>query len=132
MWGFLRTRTCLRYSESLLLHQPWKKNVAFSSFAAVDGRKDLLDLPEIEKVLTEIKADDVKVIPVPKHCDWADFMVLATGRSTWHVKNIAQALIYKAPHLRFFVIFSRFVDFRLKLRNSYRFVFLPTNVCLGD
>ncbi|PRQ16414.1 hypothetical protein RchiOBHm_Chr7g0183971 [Rosa chinensis] len=23
-------------------------------------------------------------------------MVLATGRSTWHVKNIAQALIYKA------------------------------------
>ncbi|PRQ42294.1 hypothetical protein RchiOBHm_Chr3g0456071 [Rosa chinensis] len=23
-------------------------------------------------------------------------MVLATGRATWHVKNIAQALIYKA------------------------------------
>ncbi|BAU03109.1 hypothetical protein VIGAN_UM012400 [Vigna angularis var. angularis] len=44
----------------------------------------------------DIKADDVKVIPVPKHCDWADFMVLATGRSTWHVNNIAQALIYKA------------------------------------
>ncbi|BAT89817.1 hypothetical protein VIGAN_06089000, partial [Vigna angularis var. angularis] len=44
----------------------------------------------------DIKADDVKVIPVPKHCDRADFMVLATGRSTWHVKNIAQALIYKA------------------------------------
>ncbi|BAU03108.1 hypothetical protein VIGAN_UM012500 [Vigna angularis var. angularis] len=50
-------------------------------------RNCLLDLSEIEKVLMDIKADDVKVIPVPKHCDWADFMVLATGRSTWHVKN---------------------------------------------
>jgi ribosomal silencing factor RsfS len=43
----------------------------------------------------DVKADDVKIIPVPKNNDWADFMVLATGRSTWHVKNIAQALIYK-------------------------------------
>ncbi|KAG2396931.1 Protein Iojap-related [Vigna angularis] len=98
MWGLLRTRTCLRYSKALLLHQPWKKKVGLCSLSAVDGRNCLLDLPEIEKVLMDIKADDVKVIPVPKHCDWADFMVLATGRSTWHVKNIAQALIYKAPH----------------------------------
>ncbi|KAG2380691.1 Protein Iojap-related [Vigna angularis] len=98
MWGLLRTRTCLRYAEALLLHQPWKKKVGFCSLSAIDGRNCLLDLPEIEKVLLDIKADDVKVISVPKHCDWADFMVLATGRSTWHVKNIAQALIYKAPH----------------------------------
>ncbi|TKY47742.1 Iojap-related protein [Spatholobus suberectus] len=97
MWGVLRARTWLRYSlhsHSEALLQRWK--VGFSSLSVVDGRKCLLDLQEIENVLTDVKADDVKVIPVPKHCDWADFMVLATGRSTWHVKNIAQALIYKA------------------------------------
>nr|ACU15455.1 unknown [Glycine max] len=93
MLGVIRARTWLRYSEPLL--QPWK--VGFSSLSAIDGRKHhLLNLQEIETVLTDAKADGVKVIPVPKHCDWADFMVLATGRSTWHVKNIAQALIYKA------------------------------------
>ncbi|XP_020212464.1 protein Iojap-related, mitochondrial [Cajanus cajan] len=96
MFAVLRTRTWLRYSshsESLL--QQCNK-VGFSSLSAVNGRNCFLDLHEIENVLTDVKADDVKVLPVPKHCDWADFMVLATGRSTWHVKNIAQALIYKA------------------------------------
>ncbi|OIV98461.1 hypothetical protein TanjilG_16788 [Lupinus angustifolius] len=58
--------------------------------------RSILELQEIEKILTDVKADDVKVIPVPEHCDWVDFMVVATGRSTWHVKNIAQALIYQA------------------------------------
>ncbi|XP_040363643.1 protein Iojap-related, mitochondrial-like [Rosa chinensis] len=69
------------------------KVAAFSSSAAKEG---LLDLQEVETVLSEVKADDVKVIPANKHCKWADFMVLATGRSTWHGKNIAQALIYKS------------------------------------
>uniref|UniRef100_A0A5B7BXJ6 Protein Iojap-related, mitochondrial n=1 Tax=Davidia involucrata TaxID=16924 RepID=A0A5B7BXJ6_DAVIN len=57
--------------------------------------KELLSLEEIEKVLGDVKADNVKVIPVREHCDWTDFMVVATGRSAWHVRNIAQALIYK-------------------------------------
>lgn len=100
MWSVLRGRPLVSSwsrssSHSQALLQPWK--LGFSSSSATDGvSKCLLDLQEIEKVLTDVKADDVKVIPVPKHCDWADFMVLATGRSTWHVKNIAQALIYKA------------------------------------
>ncbi|KAK7312003.1 hypothetical protein RJT34_10529 [Clitoria ternatea] len=92
MWAALRVRA---WSRCSLNSQPWKQG--FSSLSTVvDGRKCPLDLTEIENVLTDVKADDVKVIPVPKHCDWADFMVLATGRSTWHVKNIAQALVYKA------------------------------------
>ena len=86
------------FSQALQL---WKMRFSGSNYSssssAVNGfSKGLLDLQEIEKVLSDVRADDVKVIPVPKHCDWADFMVLATGRSTWHVKNIAQALIYKA------------------------------------
>lgn len=100
MWRILRARTWLRYSsqsESLLQQQ---RKLRFSSLSSAvndgNGRKYPLDLQEIETVLTDVKADDVRVIPAPKHCDWADFMVLATGRSTWHVKNIAQALIYKA------------------------------------
>ena len=115
MLGVIRARTWLRYSEPLL--QPWK--VGFSSLSAIDGRKHhLLNLQEIETVLTDVKADDVKVIPVPKHCDWADFMVLATGRSTWHVKNIAQALIYKVRHLPSF--------FSFKLKNTFHLIFLST------
>ncbi|XP_058093891.1 protein Iojap-related, mitochondrial [Magnolia sinica] len=54
-----------------------------------------LELQEVEKVLSDVKADNVKVIPVKSQCDWTDFMVIATGRSTWHVRNIAQALIHK-------------------------------------
>lgn len=61
-----------------------------------NASKDLLSLEEVEKILSDVKADNVQVIPVPKHCDFADYMVVATGRSAWHVRNIAQALIYKA------------------------------------
>ncbi|TVU51807.1 hypothetical protein EJB05_03252, partial [Eragrostis curvula] len=60
----------------------------------------LLELPEVEKVLRDVRADDVRVFPVGEGglhggaC--ADYMVVATGRSDWHVRNIAQALLYKA------------------------------------
>ncbi|XP_057458625.1 protein Iojap-related, mitochondrial [Lotus japonicus] len=97
MWSILRARTSSQ-SQSLVQLQPWK-HLGFSSLSTIDGggiKKFPLDLPEIEKILTDVKADDVKVMPAPKHCDWADFMVLATGRSTWHVRNIAQALVYRA------------------------------------
>ena len=93
-----------------LLRRSWQlgfsdsSHVLFStstteSRSSSNSNKGLLDLSEVEKVLTDVKADDVKVIPVEKQCDWADYMVIATGRSTWHVKNIAQALIYKAGPL---------------------------------
>ncbi|KAJ3671692.1 hypothetical protein LUZ60_007771 [Juncus effusus] len=58
-------------------------------------KNELLGLAEVEKILNDVKADDVKVIPVKDQCGWTDFMVIATGRSTWHVRNIAQALIHK-------------------------------------
>ncbi|CAL0333111.1 unnamed protein product [Lupinus luteus] len=94
MWAVIRSRTCSLSSTNSQssIFQQWKRPFT------IDGVSNgsILELQEIEKVLTDVKADDVKVIPVPKHCDWADFMVVATGRSTWHVKNIAQALIYQA------------------------------------
>lgn len=73
----------------------WTSFVDYNSNNENDEKKTL-NLQEVEKVLSDVKADDVKVIPVHNHCDYTDFMVIATGRSTWHVKNIAQALIYKA------------------------------------
>lgn len=127
MLGVIGAGTWLRYSKALL--QPWK--VGFSSLSAVDGRKHhLLDLQEIETVLTDVKADNVKVIPVPKHCDWADFMVLATGRSTWHVKNIAQALIYKAMHLPSFLYYQteNYFSFHFFLSpNFFNYIFCVNN-----
>ncbi|KAM0016649.1 putative protein Iojap/ribosomal silencing factor RsfS, Nucleotidyltransferase superfamily [Helianthus debilis subsp. tardiflorus] len=56
---------------------------------------ELLNLEEVEKILTDVRADDVRVIPVTKQSEFANFVVVATGRSQWHVRNIAQALIYK-------------------------------------
>lgn len=63
--------------------------------ACATARKDILSLPEVEKILKDVRADNVKVIPVQNQ-DFTDHVVLATGRSAWHVRNIAQALFYKA------------------------------------
>ncbi|KAK4283492.1 hypothetical protein QN277_000436 [Acacia crassicarpa] len=109
MWAVQRARALLSSStasscsSSISLAQlPWRlgfssSGVNHASSSVYEGpNRGLLDLQEIEKVLSDVRADDVKIMPVPKHCDWADHMVIATGRSTWHVKNIAQALIYKS------------------------------------
>ncbi|KAK2636710.1 hypothetical protein Ddye_031502 [Dipteronia dyeriana] len=77
----------------------WINQVSSSPLSTWTGGSDdegLLNLQEVEKVLSDVKADNVTVIPVGEQCDWTDFMVIATGRSTWHVKNIARALAYKA------------------------------------
>lgn len=103
MWAALRSRSVLFSAQSpssSAFLRPWKQGLLGLNFTTSTSSstidRGLLDLQEIENVLTDVRADNVKVIPAPKHCDWADFMVVATGRSTWHVKNIAQALIYKA------------------------------------
>ncbi|CAB4294761.1 unnamed protein product [Prunus armeniaca] len=112
MLAALRSRSLSLYSSpSSSILQQWKLGFpvlerAFSSSA----NRGLLDLQEVEKVLSDVKADDVKVIPSNDLCEWADFMVLATGKSAWHVKNIAQALIYKAGSISF-------------VFNSFEFVF---------
>ncbi|KAL2559921.1 Protein Iojap-related [Forsythia ovata] len=96
MWSVLRSR-------ALSTAHQWK-NSASSNFTRsfcssdinnIEKNRGLLSLNEVEKILTDVRADDVKVIPVPKHVDFADYVVIATGRSAWHVRNIAQALIYK-------------------------------------
>ncbi|XP_047332479.1 protein Iojap-related, mitochondrial [Impatiens glandulifera] len=81
------------------LHSSTFNNRTFCS-SDVDRSLDLpssglLNLAEVEKILEDVKADDVKVVQVRDQCDWADYMVFASGRSAWHVRNIAQALIYK-------------------------------------
>ncbi|XP_055810456.1 protein Iojap-related, mitochondrial [Solanum dulcamara] len=100
MWSISRCRS-LSCSPAT---QQWKlglsmlnRTLSFSSSATDEGIRsgELLKLEEVETILRDVKADNVKVIPIPKQCDFADFMVVATGRSAWHVRNIAQALIYK-------------------------------------
>lgn len=105
MWAALTSRALASRSGHPLLHHhgPWRlleflRPVSSSSLSSSSyARKpSLLELEEVEKILGDVKADDVRVIPVGNQCDWTDFMVVATGRSTWHVRNIAQALIHKA------------------------------------
>nr|XP_043624410.1 protein Iojap-related, mitochondrial [Erigeron canadensis] len=62
------------------------------------GITELLKLEEVEKILSDVRADDVRVIPVFRNNNQSEFtnhVVVATGKSQWHVRNIAQALIYK-------------------------------------
>ncbi|KAJ8547691.1 hypothetical protein K7X08_011277 [Anisodus acutangulus] len=94
MWSVVRSRT---FSSSPATQQKWKLGFSMLSGGGDEGIRagELLKLEEVETILRDVKADNVKVIPIPKHCDFADFMVVATGRSAWHVRNIAQALIYK-------------------------------------
>ncbi|XP_074302084.1 protein Iojap-related, mitochondrial-like [Silene latifolia] len=73
-----------------------RRNMMASLTPDIDGKTEILKLEEVEQVLREVHADDVRVIPVSHFCDWTDYMVFATGRSTWHVRNIAEALVYKA------------------------------------
>ncbi|AEE34671.1 Lojap-related protein [Arabidopsis thaliana] len=90
--------------SSLLLNQSWKlapnrifaSSPSFSSSAGISNVSEILTLPEVEKILADVKADNVTVIPTHNHCFWADFTVIATGRSDWHLRNIAQALVYRA------------------------------------
>ncbi|MQL71146.1 hypothetical protein Taro_003463 [Colocasia esculenta] len=57
------------------------------SFSMAPGKQGFLALEEVVKVLNDVKAGDVRVIPVGGLCGWTDHMVVATGRSTWHVKQ---------------------------------------------
>ncbi|XP_056166074.1 protein Iojap-related, mitochondrial [Syzygium oleosum] len=112
MWSAL-LRSRLAPSSSLALHQrQWRLGFPCASRACSTSASaaaapaapaapgvdqwSILELQEVEKVLSDVRADDVKVIPGRQDRDWADYIVLATGRSSWHVKNIAQALLYKA------------------------------------
>ncbi|XP_027098632.1 protein Iojap-related, mitochondrial [Coffea eugenioides] len=110
MWSAVRCRTLSSAVQQWKQRQPGPTllNRAFCSSSVVTeeqspdnnnsksrSRREFLNLEEVQKVLSDVKADDVQVIPVPKNYDFADYMVIATGRSDWHVRNIAQALIYK-------------------------------------
>ncbi|URE13693.1 hypothetical protein MUK42_21636 [Musa troglodytarum] len=94
-----RVVASLSSSRPLLHHRPWR-HLGFlrpvsSSPAPATPKPGLLEIEEVEKILGDVRADDVRVISVRDQCDWTDHMVVATGRSTWHVRNIAQALIHK-------------------------------------
>ncbi|KAI3919524.1 hypothetical protein MKX01_018347 [Papaver californicum] len=98
MLSALRSRVFQSSSSFCSGIQPWKSGfcrLISSPSSSYDENSGYLELQEVEKILTDVKADNIKVIPVKDQCDWTDFMVIATGRSTWHVRNIAEALIYK-------------------------------------
>ncbi|CAK9162016.1 unnamed protein product [Ilex paraguariensis] len=108
MWAALRSRSLPLSPSCSSFIQQWRLGLSnlnrtlcsvLTETTDIGDNKGLLDLQEVEKVLSDVKADNITVIPVKKHCDFADFMIVATGRSPWHVRNIAQALIYKAGTL---------------------------------
>ncbi|CAA2970067.1 Iojap-related, mitochondrial [Olea europaea subsp. europaea] len=96
MWSVLRSRALSNVSQwKIISSSNFTRTFCSSDIDNIERNREMLSLNEVEKILTDVRADDVKVLPVPKHVDFADYMVIATGRSAWHVRNIAQALIYK-------------------------------------
>lgn len=96
--GFHRALSSLNKID--LLNNICNENKTYTAADAGEPR-DLLSLPEVEKILTDVRADNVKVIPIQNH-SFTDHIVLATGRSAWHVRNIAQALFHKVLFLLLF------------------------------
>ncbi|KAL8037900.1 hypothetical protein ABFX02_11G067800 [Erythranthe guttata] len=108
MWSVLRARA-LSSTSSHITNQ--FRNLSSSSSivargfssSAIDGddsntitkESEMLSLSEVQKILADVGADDVKVIPAPTRCEFTDYMVIATGRSPWHVRNISQALVWQ-------------------------------------
>jgi len=45
------------------------------------------------KALDELKAENVLVLDVRKYASFTDFMIFASGKSTRHVKSIANEVI---------------------------------------
>ncbi|KAK2987189.1 hypothetical protein RJ640_030781 [Escallonia rubra] len=128
MWAALRHRTLYPSSSSSAVQQ-WKlgfsvlnralySTLADSSNSSTDTKQGLLQLEEVEKILSDVKADNVKVIPMQNRCEFADYMVIATGRSAWHVRNIAQALIYKAGCPYLFTYSFRPSEIRVKQKQQ--------------
>ena len=87
-------------SRALGRCRPLAPRLLSSASASPARPAELIELSEVEKVLCDVRAGDVRVFPVGEGglhggaC--ADYMVVATGRSDWHVRNIAQAILYKA------------------------------------
>jgi len=48
------------------------------------------------QALDELKAEDVIVLDVRSHASFTDFMIFASGRSTRHVKSIANEVVESA------------------------------------
>ncbi|KAK2966573.1 hypothetical protein RJ640_030782 [Escallonia rubra] len=135
MWAALRHRTLYPSSSSSAVQQ-WKlgfsvlnralySTLADSSNSSTDTKQGLLQLEEVEKILSDVKADNVKVIPMQNRCEFADYMVIATGRSAWHVRNIAQALIYKAGWLMGFCLLHSGEQVKQKQQGAKRML-LPS------
>ncbi len=69
----------------------WSSNISTSLKPNdVVGVKDL-----IETSLDDDKAEDIVTLEISKKCSFADFMVVATGRSQRHVSSCAQHIVEK-------------------------------------
>ncbi|KAF7123308.1 hypothetical protein RHSIM_Rhsim12G0035000 [Rhododendron simsii] len=134
MWAALRSRALsLSSTRQWKLGFPGLNRTLCSSL--VDNTDDvavadrgLLKLDEVQKILTDVKADNISVVPVGNQCEWTDFMVFATGRSAWHVRNIAQALIYKLIGIFNFDL-DLFTRYSAKSPRDLRFNCFPRMLC---
>ncbi|CAM6100428.1 unnamed protein product [Calypogeia fissa] len=54
-----------------------------------------LSVDEIKEILEKTRAKDVRILQVRKCCEWVDQLVFASGRSSRHLRGMADAIVYK-------------------------------------
>ncbi len=66
----------------------------------LEGSVDSISVEDILKILEKMRAKDVKVVNVTEKCGWTDWMVVATGTSTRHLRGIAESITFEVLSLR--------------------------------
>lgn len=121
MWPSIRHRFVSISSEYILNRRSFCSSIIRSTNNNKNNN-ELLKLEEVEKILNDVRADDIKVIPINNKSEFTNYVVVATGKSQWHVRNIAQALIYKV-FLFYFHLFKLFLFFS-RIRLKYVIVYI--------
>jgi len=66
------------------------------TFKQIENAEDTLEV--IKSSLEDDKAEDITIIPLAGKSTLADYMVVATGRSTTHVRALAEHIVFKLKH----------------------------------
>jgi len=71
------------------IKQKPSRSQIYQHMSRTRGEKGVFEISEIVDVLTNEKISDIAVIRIPPQKQYADFMVIGTGRNTRHLRSVA-------------------------------------------
>ncbi|EFJ23792.1 hypothetical protein SELMODRAFT_37611, partial [Selaginella moellendorffii] len=52
-----------------------------------------LTVREVAKILRKLRGIDLKILNVQARCQWTDYMVFVSGKSTRHIRGMADSIV---------------------------------------